>query len=170
MLRQLAKAHDWLTHWSYVLAAVLLGVIFVEYCAEVVLRYLLNAPTSWGGELISYAQSASVFLVMPLLTQKGGHVAITIIVERLPPRAAGFLTWILYFVSFVICALGAWITWDESFRQYIEGVQLMKVHPIPQWWVSIFIGYGFAMSAIHFLRHLDFKHFSAKYAATSTIG
>jgi len=170
MLRALVKAHDALTHWSFVVASVLLGVIFVEYCLEVVLRYIFNAPTDWGGELISYAQCASVFLVMPLLTKTGGHVAITIIVERMPPRAAGILAWILYFLSFVICVLGTWITWDESVRQYVQDVQLMKVHPLPQWWISIFVGYGFGMSALHYLRHLDFKKFTAKYAATATIG
>jgi TRAP-type C4-dicarboxylate transport system permease small subunit len=170
MLRALTKAHDWLTHGSFVVASVLLGVIFVEYCAEVVLRYLLNAPTSWGLELISYSQCISVFLVMPLLTKTGGHIAITLLVERLPPRAAGILSWILYFLAFAICALGAWITWDETHRQLVQDVQLMKVHPIPQWWISIFIGYGFAMSALHFLRHLDFKTFTATYKATATVG
>ena len=170
MLRALAKAHDWLTHWSFVVASILLGIIFIEYCAEVVLRYLLNAPTSWGLELISYSQCISAFLVMPLLTKTGGHVAITLLVERLPPRAAGILSWILYFLAFMICALGTWITWDETHRQFVQDVQLMKVHPIPQWWISIFIGYGFGMSALHFLRHLDFKTFTAKYKATATIG
>ena len=83
MLRTLAKAHDALTHWSLVAATVLLGAIFLTYCLEVVLRYLLNSPTSWSGEFISYGQCASVFLVMPMLTKVGGHVAITTVcVER----------------------------------------------------------------------------------------
>lgn len=133
MLRALGKAHDALTRWSFVGAAILLFVIFYVYCQEVVLRYLFNSPTSWGGEVISYAQCASTFLVMPLLTKNGGHVAITLIVERLEPRAAGILSWFLYLVSFIICALGAWISLDETLRQYIDDVQLMKVHPIPQW-------------------------------------
>ena len=38
MLRTLAKAHDALTHWSFVAATVLLGIIFCTYCLEVVLR------------------------------------------------------------------------------------------------------------------------------------
>src|SRR5215510_4014917 len=126
-MRALLKAHDWLTHVSYVIATLLLGVIFIEYCAEVVLRYVLNAPTSWGLELVSYSQCISVFLVMPLITKTGGHIAITLLVERLPPRAAGILSWILYFVSAVICALGTWIAWDETFRQFVQDVQLMKV-------------------------------------------
>jgi len=170
MLRALAKAHDALTRWSFVLSTILLGVIFVEYCGEVVLRYIFNAPTSWGLEVISYAQCASVFLVMPLLTKTGGHVAITIIIEKLPWRFAGIVSWFLYLISAVICLMVAWFGFDENLREYLQDVQLMKVHPIPQWWISTFITYGFLMSAIHYLRHLDIHNFSKKFGATSTIG
>jgi C4-dicarboxylate transporter DctQ subunit len=170
MLRTLAKAHDALTHWSFVAASVLLGIIFITYCLEVVLRYLFNSPTSWSGELISYAQCASVFLVMPILTKLGGHVAITIIIDKLPARVAGTVSWFLYLISAVICLMVVWFGFDENLRQYTNDVQLMRVHPIPQWWVSIFITYGFLMSAIHYLRHLDFRNFSAQYTGTSTIG
>ena len=170
MLRALAKAHDALTYWSFVAASALLGIIFIEYCLEVVLRYLLNAPTSWGGELISYAQCASVFLVMPMLTKMGSHVAITIIIEKLPSRIAGLVSWFLNLISAVICLMVAWFGFDENLREYIEDVQLMRVHPVPQWWVSIFITYGFLMSAIHYLRNLDFRNLSARYTATATIG
>jgi TRAP-type C4-dicarboxylate transport system permease small subunit len=169
MLGAVCRAHDALTRWSLVAATALLIVIFYVYCQEVVLRYLFSAPTSWAGEAISYAQCASTFLVMPFLTKNGGHVAITLIIERLEPRAAGLLAWVLYLVSFIICALGAWISIDETMRQYIGDIQLMKVHPIPQWWVSSFIGYGFLMSAIHFLRRLDFRTLSAAYAARATV-
>jgi len=170
MFRALAKAHDALTHWSFCVASALLGIIFIEYCLEVVLRYLFNAPTSWGGELISYAQCASVFLVMPMLTKMGSHVAITIIIEKLPSRLAGLVSWFLYLLSAVICLMVAWFGFDENLREYTQDVQLMRVHPVPQWWVSIFITYGFLMSAIHYLRHLDFRNLSAHYAAPATIG
>jgi TRAP-type C4-dicarboxylate transport system permease small subunit len=169
MLRALAKAHDALTFGSFVAATGLLGVIFLTYCLEVVLRYLLNSPTSWSGELISYSQCASVFLVMPLLTKVGSHVAITIVIDRLPVRVGARVAWFLYFVSAVVCFMVAWFGFDENLRQYIDGVRLMRVHAVPQWWVSSFITYGFLMSAIHYLRQLDFRNFSAQYAATSTI-
>jgi C4-dicarboxylate transporter, DctQ subunit len=170
MLRTLAKAHDALTFWSFVAATVLLGIIFLTYCLEVVLRYLLNSPTSWSGELISYAQCASVFLVMPLLTKVGGHVAITIVIDKLPARVAATVSWFLYFISAVVCLMVAWFGLDENLRQYIDNVRLMRVHAVPQWWISTFITYGFLMSAIHYLRKLDFRNFSAQYTATSTIG
>jgi TRAP-type C4-dicarboxylate transport system permease small subunit len=170
MLRALAKAHDALTAWSFVASTMLLGAIFLTYCLEVVLRYLLNSPTSWSGEFISYAQCASVFLVMPLLTKIGGHVAITIVIDKLPARAAALVSWFLYFISAAVCFIVAWFGLDENLRQYFDDVRLMRVHAMPQWWVSSFITYGFLMSAVHYLRQLDFRNFSAQYAATSTIG
>jgi len=57
--------------------------------------------------------------------------------------------------AFVICAIGTWISLDENIRQYVQEVFLMRVHPIPKWWISSFITFGFAMSALHFLRKLD---------------
>src|SRR5215213_5761786 len=107
MLRTLGKAHEVLTYASYVAATALLGAIFLTYCLEVVLRYVLNSPTSWSGEFISYGQCASVFLVMPILTKAGGHVAITIIIDQLPPRAAGIVSWFLYFIAAIICLIVA---------------------------------------------------------------
>ena len=170
MLRTLAKAHDALTYASFVAATVLLGAIFLTYCLEVVLRYLLNSPTSWSGEFISYGQCASVFLVMPMLTKVGGHVAITIVMDKLPARAAATVSWFLYLIAAVICLIVAWFGLDENLRQYGDNIRLMRVHEVPQWWVSGFITYGFLMSGIHYLRQLDFRNFSAQYAATSTIG
>ena len=99
MLRTLAKAHDALTFWSFVAATALLGIIFLTYCLEVVLRYLLNSPTSWSGELISYAQCASVFLVMPLLDKVVCHVSISIFIDQLAVRVAATVFWFCSFLS-----------------------------------------------------------------------
>ena len=70
----------------------------------------------------------------------------------------------------IVCLMVAWFGLDENLRQYLDNVRLMRVHAVPQWWISTFITYGFLMSAIHYLRQLDFRNFSAQYTATSTIG
>jgi hypothetical protein len=88
----------------------------------------------------------------------------------LPSRVAATVSWFLFFISAVVCLTVAWFGLDENLRQYIDNVRLMRVHAVPQWWISIFITYGFLMSAIHYLRQLDFRNFSAQYTATSTIG
>jgi len=170
VIRLMCAVHDGLTRLGLGLGAALLGVIFVEYCYEVIMRYVFNAPTSWGAEVIAYSQAIAVFLVMPWLSKHGAHVAVTIVVERLPPKSGGVLSWLIYLVAFVVCLSGAWISLDENIRQFTEGVMLMRVHPIPQWWISVFITYGFLMSSLHFLRKLDFRTFRAEVLTTGTTG
>lgn len=170
MCKAIWRFHDWVTRLGLVLGAILLGVIFVEYCYEVVVRYIFNSPTSWGAEVIAYSQAIAVFLVMPWLSQHGAHVAVTIVVERMAPARAAYLSWSIYFISFAVCLCGAWISLDENIRQYAEGVMLMRVHPIPQWWISVFITYGFFASSLHFFRKLDFRTFRAEVLTTGTTG
>jgi len=154
-MRMLARVHDALTQLGIVLSAVLLGLITAFYTLEVVLRYLFNAPTTWTDEAISYSLCMAVFLAMPHVTKIGGHVAVTIVVDKTTPRIARAVSWVIYLIAFVICAIGTWISLDENIRQYVQEVFLMRVHPIPKWWISSFITFGFAMSALHFLRKLD---------------
>jgi TRAP-type C4-dicarboxylate transport system permease small subunit len=52
------------------------------------------------------------------------------------------------------CCIAAWITGTETWRQYLQDVTTLTSLPIPKWWVSIFLPYGFLSSAIHFLRQL----------------
>jgi TRAP-type C4-dicarboxylate transport system permease small subunit len=154
-MRKLGRVHDVLTQCGIVLSALLLGLITFFYTLEVVLRYIFNAPTTWTDEAISYSLLMSVFLAMPHVTKIGGHVAVTIVVDKTSPRVARAVSWVIYLVAFIICSIGTWISLDENIRQYVQDVFLMRVHPIPKWWISIFITFGFGLSALHFLRKLD---------------
>lgn len=151
MLR-LCRMHDWLTQAGFLLGTAALGGILFSYCFEVVSRYLFNAPTSWGSEVVSYLLSASVFLVMPHLTRTGGHVAVTLLLDRAGARTARILVWAGSLLGFLVCLASAWITFDESLRQIERNIRIMAVHPIPKWWVSVFLPYGFASSALYFVR------------------
>ncbi len=153
-MRALAFAHDWLTEAGRHVSAFALGVVVFAYCYEVPVRYFFGAPTTWSNELVSYAFCISIFMMMPHLTKVGGHVAVTIIIDNLPPRAARAMQRMIYLAGLVICLICAWISLDENIRQVVEEVKLMAVHPIPQWWISVFLTYGFTMAAIHFLRLL----------------
>lgn len=155
LLRSLGRLHDALTRLSSYGGTAALGVIVVAYCYEVVARYIFNAPTTWADEAVSYSLCIGVFLLMPQVTAKGGHVAVTLLVDMAPPKLARFMIWATLFLGFLVCAISAWMSLDENVRQFVQDVQLMKVHVFPKWWISVFITYGFASAAIHFLRLLD---------------
>lgn len=129
-----------------------LGLIVFAYCYEVVARYFFASPTWWANELVSYALSIGCFLMMPLVTRSGGQVAVTLVIDLMRPTAAARLSRIVHLVSFLTCAVAAWISLEENIRQVAQDVHLMKVYPIPQIYISAWITYGFASSALYFLR------------------
>lgn len=157
MLATLARAHDGLTELGFRLGKLCLGIIVFSYSYEVIARYFFNAPTWWADEAVSYSLSIGCFLVMPYVTQQKGHVAVTFLVDRLAPRPQRAAYWVINLICFLICAAAFWISLDENIRQVVSDVYLMKVKPIPKYYISVFITYGFGMSALHFLRTLSFR-------------
>lgn len=157
LVKHLTRLHDGVTWLSYIGGTIALGVIVVSYCYEVLVRYIFNSPTTWANELVSYSLCACVFLMMPHVTQKGGHVAVTFLIDLAPKELARFMIWVTFLMGFVVTGFSTWISLDENIRQIVKNVYLMKVNPIPKWWISVFITYGFGLSALHFLRLLDYR-------------
>jgi C4-dicarboxylate transporter, DctQ subunit len=52
----------------------------------------------------------------------------------------------------VVCLFLMKVSLDETLRQIERDVRMMAAHPVPKAWISIWIIYGFAGSALHFLR------------------
>jgi TRAP-type C4-dicarboxylate transport system permease small subunit len=153
MLQAFAKAHDGLTKFGFQLAKLCLVVIVSSYTYETVARYFFSAPTWWSNEVVGYALCIGVFLAMPELTRRKGHIAITFTLESLPPSAANRLSVVLNLISGLVCLLVAWMSLQENIRQIANDVMLVRVEPIPKIWISIWITYGFLSSGIYFLRH-----------------
>lgn len=153
----LARMHDGLTRLGFELSKLCLGIIVFAYCYEVFSRYLLASPTWWANEAVSYSLSIGCFLMMPHVTKEKGHVAVTVLLDMIAARKARPLYWLIYLIGFLVCAAASWISLDENIRQFVKDVHLMKVEPIPKYWISVWITYGFASSALYFLRMLDYR-------------
>ncbi len=169
LLRGLARAHDGLTDVSFQFAKLCLGIIVFAYCYEVAARYFFNAPTWWADEAVSYSLCIGIFTMMPHVTRAKGHVAVTLIVDLMSPRKARPVYWFIYLLSFPACAAAAWISLDENIRQVVKGVNLMKVEPVPKYWISTWITYGFASSAFYYLRFLNYRKILVGDAAEGRI-
>ncbi len=153
ILSWLCTFHDGLTVAAAVLAAFGLICITVFYVYEVVTRYLFNAPTAWVSDFVSYFLCISVFLALPKVTKDKGHVAVTILVDILPGRIAGYVHSVISLIGFFCLGFAAWISLQENIRQYSKSIDTLAIISIPQWWVSSFITFGLALSALYMLRH-----------------
>ena len=157
VLNPIWRAHDKLTDVSVQLSKLALGIIVFAYCFEVGARYLFNAPQWWADEAVSYSLCIGCFLMMPYVTREKGHVAVTLIVDTMGAANARKLYWFIYLLGFLACAAAAWFSLDENIRQIDQNIHLMKVKPVPKYLISIWITYGFASSALYFLRMLDYR-------------
>lgn len=143
---------DGLTRGGAFAAAAALAVIVFSYAYEVVARYVFDAPTWWSAELVSYLLCVLTFCMMPEVTRTKGQVAVTVVLERLPPRGQALAERAIWALGFCACAAVAWFAAGETARQIERNVQMMAAFPIPKWWVSIWIALGFCLTALQFLR------------------
>ena len=155
VLSALARFHDGLTRLGYHLSKICLGIIVFAYCYEVFARYFFSAPTWWSSEAVQYSLCIGCFLMMPYVTKEKGHVAVTVILEMIADDRSRILYWLINLVAFLVCLAATWISLDENIRQVVKDIHLMKVEPVPKIYISAWITYGFASSAIYFLRTLD---------------
>ncbi len=157
MVRALLWLHDKITDVGFQLGILCLAIILFAYSFEVISRYFFSAPTWWADEAVSYSLCIGCFLMMPHVTREKGHVAVTFLIDLLPAKKAKVAYWFIYLMCFVACALATWINLDENIRQVVKDVHMMKVKPFPMYYISVFLTFGFGMSALHFLRFLDYR-------------
>lgn len=154
MLQALRRLHDRLTVAGFAASAALIGAIAAGYCYEVAARYFFGAPTTWLHDFTSYALAAVIFLAVPEMSRRGSHIAVTYLSEGLPERARRVLGRAVLAAATAACLAAGGIGAAESWRQYAQGVETLSANPIPKWWVSAIIPYGFLSSALYFLRGL----------------
>jgi len=128
-----------------------LAAIVVIFCYEVVSRYVFDTPTRWASDFVSYVLCASIFLCMPEVTRANGHVAVTVLIDRLGDRRRRVAQIAAYSVAFAVCLFAAYLSGLENLRQFSRDITTLTVIPVPKWSISVFITYGLAVSSLQFL-------------------
>jgi TRAP-type C4-dicarboxylate transport system permease small subunit len=152
ILHRMASILDQVTKLSFNLSGLALAAMLLLIINEVVLRYFFNAPTTWSADVNQWFFALATMLVLPEITRNNGNVAITVLVDRLPQRKKEMMPRSILFLSCLMCLAAVYITGNESLRQFKSGVMTMWIHPIPKWWISTVIPFGFFLSAMQFLR------------------
>ncbi|MBP1730019.1 MAG: dctM, partial [Deltaproteobacteria bacterium] len=80
------------------------------------------------------------------------HISVTILVERLAPRAQAYANLFACFlgilISLVILWYGVKTTWDCC----LTDVRVVKTYALPKWWFLSFIAVGYFLMLIEFVR------------------
>jgi TRAP-type C4-dicarboxylate transport system permease small subunit len=80
-------------HRATCLAAIgLLAAIFAILILQIAFRYVLNAPLVWTEELARYLYIWACYLGAAVALRRGNHIAIALVLERLPRPLGGLVT------------------------------------------------------------------------------
>ncbi len=99
------KLREILTQILNVLAGVSFLVMVVLTCWQVLTRYVLNNPSSWSEELVSYMFAWMSLLGASLVTAERGHMNIPILVDKCGPAAKKLLLCLAEVIGFLFSAV-----------------------------------------------------------------
>jgi TRAP-type C4-dicarboxylate transport system permease small subunit len=150
-MTRLLAGHRALSEATARVAALCVAVMALAYCAEVLARYFFSAPLNWSGDLSSYLLCACAFLALPKVTRDGAHVAVSLLVEMMGPRARRRYIRLLWYLTAAVCLFVTYFIAVEGIRQFDEGVLTTAATQIPRWWISAVVCYGLASSSLHLL-------------------
>jgi len=151
-LSPVLRLHDFISRTAWRAAALSLGLVVAVFAYEVSMRYLLSAPTRWASDVVSFLLLVTVFLAAPWLARQRGHVAVTILPERLPPKAQRFVVASGFATSSLVCFWAAWICIGETALLYSRDTMTLTSFRIPKWWLLAVISYGLLDCGLQFLR------------------
>ncbi|MEP7328262.1 MAG: TRAP transporter small permease [Betaproteobacteria bacterium] len=95
-----------------VAAIVVFVAIFGCVIGQVVLRYVFNNPMTWSEELARYLFIWCSFLGWIIASRRHGHLAMSYVAERLPPRAQALLSAVIALATLLF----AWILGSRGMK------------------------------------------------------
>jgi TRAP-type C4-dicarboxylate transport system permease small subunit len=129
---------------GYVAGWVLLGIIGLTM-AEVVTRYVLHQPFILCDEFGGYSLFAITFLGLAYCAKEKGHIRITFLVERMPPRAATRLRLVTLSLALVYIGIGSKVSWDFLIQSFHRNIRSNSWLMTPLSWPQMVLPIGFTL-------------------------
>jgi TRAP-type C4-dicarboxylate transport system permease small subunit len=120
-------------------AGVLLVLVALLIVADVAGRSLRLYSIAWVLEATEYMLYGLTFLGAPWLLRDQGHIAIEILVERLPAPARRQLRRVTDAIGAAICGLLFVYACRVLWRSYESGIMIQKSFVFPEWVVYLIV-------------------------------
>ena len=118
-----------------------MGVVVVSTALSVLFRYVLQSPLLWANDAGALALVWLTFVGASMLLKEGGHVAITGLVNRLPPKGllvAGLFAALVIGASMVTIGWFAVRAAQVQWGQEIVALRLSRAfYSIPIVWAAV---------------------------------
>lgn len=152
----LEKLNAGLNRFLVTIGGGVLAVMMFLTALDVVFRYVLNDPIAGSLETVEYMMGVIVPLSIAYCASQKSHVAVELIVDKLPKRSR---TWLDLFVTAVTLVFVMVIAWQNILytREIYESKLTSSVLLVPTYpfVTAVVIGFGaFTLSLIVHFAHL----------------
>ena len=151
-LELLLRFHDRLSEWSCILGAILVFGIAVCIVYEVTVRYLFNSPTEWVVDFSEYAIIYATFLAVPWVLKLKGHVAVSVVVDRLSKKSRRLATSFTALIGAAVSITIAYQGFVDTWVAFERGVLIVRPILVPKYLIIWVIPVGMASLGLYFIR------------------
>lgn len=136
------------------IAAILLIVAIAVVCHMVFNRFVMNEPTSWQTEFVTYALIASTFLGAPWVLLTRGHVNVELIPLMLGQRGRFILALLAYSMSAFLCILLTWVSIEFWYEAWEAGWTSDSIWAPKLWKAYLSMPIGFFAISLQYIADL----------------
>lgn len=142
-------------------AAVILLAMLVLTCADVIGRYLLNAPVNGKTELTRFMMAGLIACTLPVIGVTGGHISVDLLDRFFSPRAAAFRDLVVdSLAASALGVLGYWLIFRADRllnRGYVSDFLHLPLYPVAYFVAVMFFAACLALVVklfvdIHYIR------------------
>ena len=127
-----------------------LSVMLLAVVVNVVGRRLFNFTIGGIIELVQYGMVTVMCLIMYRTTYAGGHVAVSVITDKLPVGARKGIALFAMLFAFALVGLASYVCFKYVPVNRASGLTT-DYYKIPIWAVYLAVGIGLGLSALMFL-------------------
>lgn len=142
------------------IAGVALILMMLHIAADVVARYIFNAPLHGTVEIVSaYYMVAVVFLPLAMIERSNGHIVVELVTQHLPRRGQDVLIGIIALASALYFGAFTWRTWGDALNKYAVGESALGTVQVTVWPTRFYLPIGCGLITIVLL-HKAFRLFA----------
>jgi len=116
--QRLRHAYGRLLHACGLVSAISIFIMLILVVANVLSRYLFNAPITGAFEVTEALMVVIIMLGLALTQYHGGHIRVSIVTRRLPPALARFSRISALLLGAVFFAWCAYASWKFALQSY----------------------------------------------------
>jgi TRAP-type C4-dicarboxylate transport system permease small subunit len=131
--------------WLSLVAGVIVVIVTLYTVADVIMRYVFNAPFRSSLEFTQFMMAVVVFLGIAYCGRTGGHVAVDIFVQPLEKPGLSWIPPLLTLISAVLFAAIAWYSLEEGLATMRRVSNMLRW---PHWPFIFIVAGGSALYAI----------------------